>query len=245
MRFKFVVNPEYVFLHAINMAQKKEPFAGWGEYTNKIYEKNPVIFYFLAGAPEYELYLSAEQDRERIVGLSDKVLANQKQTSEYQRLIKETEDYLAFVKNQWEGNKDRALAIISELMGITLPDTDIMVYLTHPQLNNGLSLDEHTLVWGHPEDFDNYSTVYLCHELMHILTNLDNSDIMHAIIELMIDNELRIRINNRGDYFEQPGHDVLVKLEKKILPDWKKYLERSDKNILEFIVLMKQKWGQL
>lgn len=241
MNIRFIIKPEYVFLHAINMAQKNEPFKGWGEYTNKIYDANPAIFYFLASASEYELYLSANQTRAELASLAEQVLENQKRTPEYKRLVKETEDYLKFVSSQWDINKEKAMAVISELTGIVLPDIDVTIYLTHPKLNNGLSLDKTTLVWGHSEDFKNYSTVYLCHELMHLLTDLDNSDVAHAIIELMIDNELRIRLNNEGVYFEYPGHSHLIELEKKILPEWQKYLKQSKKNLPKFISLMQQK----
>ena len=99
----------------------------------------------------------------------------------------------------------KAFKILEELSGIKLPDITIQVYLTHPKLKNGMAVDNQTIVWGHPEDWPNYSTVYLCHEIMHILTNLDRSDITHAVIELMADNELRIRLNNKGKYFQYPG----------------------------------------
>jgi len=49
---------------------------------------------------------------------------------------------------------------------------------------------------------------------MHILTDHDSSDITHAVIELATDNELRIRLNRRGKYFDWPGHEHLKKIEK-------------------------------
>jgi len=108
-----------------------------------------------------------------------------------------------------------------------------------------MTVDNQTIVWGHPEEWPNYSTVYLCHEIMHILTNLDPSDITHAVIELMTDNELRIRLNNKGKYFQYPGHKHLRKLEKNILPEWKKYLKKPEKNIFNFIKDLKKKKATL
>ena len=61
---------------------------------------------------------------------------------------------------------------------------------------------------------------------------------MHAIIELSCDNELRIRLNGGGKYFEENnvpvGHKYLVALSKKILPDWKKYLDNPNENMFGF-----------
>jgi len=243
MKFKFILRPDYVFLHAINIAQMNKPFSGWGEYTNKIYEENPAVFYFLAGAPEYETYLSDSLSYKTLSDLSDNVLNAQKEIPEYKRLIEETEAYINFLEDQWGKNENEVLKIVSELTGLSIPDISINVFVTHPKLRNGFSLDKNNLAWGHPEDFKNYSTVYLCHELMHILTDLDDSDITHAIIELLIDNELRIRLNKGGKYFEQKGHSKLVELEKKILPYWQEYLKKSNKNINDFIVSIKQKIG--
>jgi len=61
----------------------------------------------------------------------------------------------------------------------------------------------------------------------------------------MIDNELRIQLNNKGKYFQCPGHKHLKKLEKNILPEWKKYLKNPDKNIFKFIKDLKEKKATL
>jgi len=226
------------------MAQPKEPFSGWGEFTNKIWEESPNVFYFLASAPEYTLYLPSHKSRVRLAEQADNALKTIRKSLEYKRLIRETKDYLAFVDQQWENNKKKAFFIIKGFFGSELPVGIIAVYLTHPKLKNGLALNENTIVWGHPEDFKNYTTVYLCHELMHILTKFDNSDITHAAIELMVDNELRIKLNRKGKYFEYPGHARLQQLKRKLLPDWKRYLKKKDESIFSFVNQMKEKWGQ-
>lgn len=240
MIFDFQINPNYTFLHAINMAQNNEPFAGWGEFTNEIWEDNPAVFYFLAGSPEYTLYLSSEQSLDLLVKQASKVLEAVKRNSTYSQLIEETSDYLKFVDQQWQQNEQNALSIIQELTGLEFLRSKIVIYLTHPKLKNGLTVDKKTIVWGHSEDFKNYTTVYLCHELLHILTDLDNSQITHAIIELLTDNELRIRLNQKGTYFEYPGHPSLRPLTKKLLPRWKSYLKKEDKNIFKFISEIKK-----
>jgi len=75
---------------------------------------------------------------------------------------------------------------------------------------------------------------------MHILSfeKIENFDVIHALIELMTDNELRIRLNRKGVYFRERksdvGHQFLRTLEKRILPHWKLYLKSKNKNIFVF-----------
>ena len=239
----FRLNPTYIFLHALNMNQEKEPFPGWGSFTNKIWEEDPGLFYFLAGAPEYIFYLSAHKSRTQFARQADNKLKAIEKTPEYQQLIRETKTYLLFVQKQWEQKGGKALSLLREISGHSLSKQTMIVYLTHPKLKNGMALDKNIIAWGHPEDFKNYTIVYLCHELMHILTNLDKSDVAHAVIELMTDNEIRIKLNKKGKYFENQGHPNLRNLERKILPDWKDYLKKKDKDIFNFINQMKEKWG--
>lgn len=235
MDFKFVVNPDYVFTHAINMVQTKEPFSGWGKFTNKIWEANPEVFYFLAGSPEWYLY---NQNILEVAKKAEKILKEKRKSKEYQRLKKETEVYCLKVEQQWRKNKMRVLDFFENDLKLEVPNKEIIVFITHPKLNNGFTIDDNKIAWGHSEDYKNYSSVYLAHELMHILTKHDDSDLAHAVIELATDNELRIRLNKSGKYFEYLGHAHLEKQERKLYPLWKKFL-KEDGNLFEFIKKMK------
>jgi len=240
MKLQFKVDPDYIFFHAINQSQTDVPFKGWEDFTNGIWDKSKEIFYFLGGYAEYRLYLKKEKDIENLAKKTRVVLGRLRKSKEFQRLVAETQKYQQYIEKQWQQNKEKTLKLIEKLSRLKLPNKTIEVYLTHPRLKNGMTVDNQTIVWGHPEEWKNYSTVYLCHEIMHIFTNHDDSDKTHAIIELMIDNELRIQLNKQGKYFEYPGHRKLEKLERQILPAWKNYLKKKDKNILEFIKSVKK-----
>ena len=71
------------------------------------------------------------------------------------------------------------------------------------------------------------------------------SDLDHALIELISDNELRIRLNGGGEYFKcngiETGHDFLLDLEKGILDDWKKYLRDPNLDIFQLRKTLKSK----
>lgn len=230
MILRFHLNSTYVFLHALSVTQPSLPFNSWTSFVERLRAQAPQSYYFLAGAPEYALFLS-QADLVPIARQATELLGHiQANVPEYKRLETETREYLSFVQDQWQQNRARTEQILKELLRSPLPDREIAVFVTHPCLRNGRTIDEHTIVWGHPEDYPNYSTVYLCHEIMHILTinRKHRSARTHALIELAIDNEFRIRLNNTGEYFQYPGHPDLQALKQQLLPIWRDYLRKKD-----------------
>ena len=136
---------------------------------------------------------------------------------------------------------------LRDITGLKLPNTALSVYLVHPALYNGRYWRNINIItWGHSEDWENYTTIYLCHEIMHFLTKDCTGDkkILHALIELACDNELRIRLNQSGKYFKEGrfkvGHKFLQKIEKKILPQWRQYLRDREKNKENFVTFFKK-----
>ncbi len=57
---------------------------------------------------------------------------------------------------------------------------------------------------------------------------------------------MRIRLNGGGKYFEEAGvplgHKYLADLNKKLLPDWGKYLRDPNENIYQFEKRIRRKW---
>ena len=217
-KIKFNLNPLYVFLFTINTEQEEEPFKGWADFTNKIWEEDSKVFLLLAGAAERVLFIKNKIEYKNAYARKLKMLAKIKKAPEYKRLIKESKKYLRFVKTQWRKNEKRATSLLQELSGLPLPQHTVTVNITHPKLRNGVTFDDKNIVWGHSEDFRNYSTVYICHEILHIMTKNNNSDIFHAVIELLADNEIRIRLNKKGRYFQYDGNKYLKRIERNLLP---------------------------
>ena len=56
-------------------------------------------------------------------------------------------------------------------------------------------MEEKPILWGHKEEYENYTTIYLWHEILH--TYFDKTDISHAIIQLITDCELQNRLNGK------------------------------------------------
>lgn len=251
MKLKFKINKYYLAGYA--MMSKNKPFSAWQKLEEKIWKKyrGEPAYYFLN-----QKYISWALEKIQTdfldknikgvflkqVSVLKKIYQDIFKTKEFKRLYKETEKYLTFVKKQWQKNEKGALKILQEISGLPIPKHKISVYTIHPKSHNGKTLDKKTIVWGHTEDWENYATVYLSHELLHIMTwpshLKKNYNISHALICLASNNELRIRLNKKGKYFKAgkiyTEYPEMIKLEKAILPYWKKYLSgKTSKNILE------------
>lgn len=242
MNLKFLIDPRYIFLHTINQHQHNEPFKGWSNFTMKIWDKHPQECYFLAGYAEWPIIKKSSLSL--VAKNAESLLTDWLKTPQVKKLIKETEKYRNWLEKEWNKKGQQALNELKQIIKILLPNKTISVYVTHPKLRNGMSVNETIIVWGHPEDWLNYSVVYLCHEIMHILFWDIKSSVSHAIIELATDNELRIRLNKRGKYFKEGkfdiGHNKLRKIEQKLIPWWNKYLKDPKINIKQFVQKQKE-----
>lgn len=247
MKLNFKVNEQYLLFHSLSSRQPNL-FSGWVNIKNKAWKKSPLAYSFFMGRPEFAFLEGDKESVEDIIkSFPEKAISVfnlVKDSKEFKRIVLETKKYKQFVANQWDANKNIVFKTLEELIGFALPKKTITVLITHPKLHNGISLSNRNIIgWGHKEDWKNYSVVYLAHEIMHSvmtekLGQLGRNEISHAIIELITDNELRIRLSNKGIYFKENkmevGHPDLRSIEKKILPAWKKYLKKKDKKIEEF-----------
>ncbi len=257
MKLQFKIDKAYLLARAMEYYsfENKKPFHEWRNLEQSIWEehKDKIGYYLLKkkhlswaieniwiGAAAKKVHLrkffsDAVEEAEMIQGELFKY-------PEFKRLYSETQKYFATVTKQWTRNKTQALSLVQQLSGISLPSSTITVFIVHPKLERGRAYVKYNAIaWGHEEEWQNYNTVYLCHEIMHFLTKKDSKNdafIMHSLIELMIDNELRIRLNGKGKYFKENGrivgHPDLQELNKKILPLWKSFLTKQQrKNIFE------------
>lgn len=252
MELKFNINKYYLLAHAFK--SNTPPFDGWVNLPNNLWKVSNNAYWFLFN-PSMHGRVFAEIDNNNaedfFINLKDnfkKIFSAAFKSKEFVRLFKETEKYLKFLEGEWENKKEIIIAITEKILGEKLPNIKINVLVTHPNLYNGIVLPEsNTICWGHKEDWENYSVVYLMHESLHLILDkkLERSNLTHAIIELISDNELRVRLNKKGKYFkeqkENVGHLFLRELEETMLPFWKKYLKDKNKNIVKFYNEIKNK----
>jgi len=241
MKLNFTINEDYLIAHTLSSTasdrfSSKKHKENIVSFQNFAWKKSKKCYNFLAGRiyPEDFLYLKSIKSTVR--ELPNFLLALKK-NKYYKKILIQTKDYLDFCERQWNDNYQYTGKIIKELTEFNL-NKQFIIYITHPSLKNGCCIENDKIVWGHNEDWPNYSTVYLWHEILHSYfrfanIKFSNKNIEHSIIQLIADNELRIRLNG-GKYPPFKGHSKLFPLMKKILPFWKKYLKSEKKDILKF-----------
>jgi len=229
MKLKFEINENHLICHSLKP----------DNFSDKKFEKEIEDFKEFAWAlsqNQYRLLTGKMFDNDfleigKLLKNSEKYLEQLRISNEFKILYEQTKEYLNFVKNQWESNYEKTSKIMTELTGLKF-DKIFTAYITHPGLRNGCNLGDNLIAWGHKEEFPNYTTVYLWHEVLHSYFKRD--DINHAIIQLLTDNELRVRLNG-GIYPPFQGHKEFLPIMKKLLPSWNLFLKENQKEINRFI----------
>lgn len=245
MELKFKINKYYLLTHALK--SNTTPFVGWIEFSNKLWNISNDGYWFLFNSSMQDKIFAKINDANfdtffiEIKNDIKKIFSFAFKSKEFLKLYKETKDYLELLEKEWNDKKKIIIATTEEILGEKLPRIKLDVLITHPNLRNGMAwLELNTICWGHKESWKNYSMIYLMHEALHFVLDkkLGKNHLTHSIIELISDNELRIRLNSEGKYFKEKdagvGHLFLHKLEKAMIPFWKKYLKNSTKNIVKF-----------
>lgn len=169
------------------------------------------------------------------------------EAKEWQPMLSEALKHRDVVVEGWKSIEEKAMNYLKNGLGIpasTLSSRSILAKIVLPRSHSGFTADHFrgVIYWGHDLDRPNYANVYLLHELMHvILFSIEGVDsaVGHALIELAVDNEFRIRLNEKGEYFDWEGHPYLAELEHALLDDWKAFLSMA-KAKRDFIAFAKQ-----
>ena len=234
MHLRFIVDPRYVVAHAMNASQDYDVLPEWDALMDTAYRRDPQAFNLLSGAAEMILPASTRSTLPSVARRAEALLAWIIRTRVAQRVVREARAYATRVEREWAENGAWTIAQLRELTRLPMPRRTIRVFISHPSLGNGRAVDERTIVWGSEGLIPNESTVYLAHELLHQLTWDDTTEVGHAAIELLADNELRIRLNG-GRYFEHPGLPELRALTRRLLPAWRTYLRTPTQDFRAFI----------
>ena len=163
----------------------------------------------------------------------------------YIKALQETKVYKTFAKKEWNTNKNKINQILFDITG-QYYDKQMICYIGHPKIPDGCSFMKNKFKFGGymKECWKNYNIVYFIHETFHTIIDYDFMEdkkvisklITHSIIELLTDNELRIRLNNEGDYFDVEGHKYLININKKLYPTWIQFVKSKNKNFFDFIL---------
>ncbi len=250
IKLNFQINKYYLAFTLVNKidyldkATKKQEMNAFTKLLLK-YKDNPYFYLILTKNPNYTQWglenIYSLNRTSKIPFELQNIYLNIFHSRLFKGILKETVEYKNLIKCEWKENLIFVKNYLEEIIGFNLPPLTYNIIIVHPLLRSGKVISKEFFIFGHPAEWSNYNTVYLTHELLHLLFDyykIPENKISHALIELISDNELRIRLNKGGRYFysegKKVGHPFLKKIEKQMLPYWLNYLKRKQKNIIYF-----------
>jgi hypothetical protein len=244
----FIVDKLFLLQHILKSPTPNRHFQ---KIRYLVWKKNKTLYWLLA--QNIEPIIFQGDIWSQILSIPTTILEEIFYSSSFEKIFQETLNYQKWIQKEWEKNYKKSFGIVKKI--VRLPNLNhkkkIKVYLSHPLIPKGRCYPEDNVIcWAHKEDWNYYNIVYLWHEILHILTyDLNcNEQIMHALIELAIDNELRIQLWKKGEYFKinnsAIGHKNLQSLEKIILPFWQKYLKDKKLNLYKLAKKLEKELGE-
>lgn len=233
MNFVFEVNPNVVLGFAFQSDYSGKRPEKWVKLLDSLYEKYPRGCDIIGGRPQDAFWGDVGEWLNGAAEEVESILTFLSSSDEYNRLIDATKKYRDWLEREWNRKSTRVIRELSDIVRTELPVHPITVYVVEPTIRWGQYTRGHGIVWGHDEEWNNYSMVYLSHEYLHSF--LPKTNVAHAVIELATDNELRLRLNGNGKYFDIDTRSRLLGIEKELLSNWREYLRISSGDIKEFI----------
>lgn len=198
---------------------------------NKMWDKYRYEYMFLQFCLKnsYNIYSTIDH----IIKVMDFIIDNPL----FNNVLKDVKKFKKELLTEWSSKKDHILKIVKDITKIDIfQSMTYILYITSEKLNVGKNISKYyfkknVFIYSHKNLCDNYNMSYIIHEALHSV--FGSIEIEHAIIELISDNELRIRLNNMDNNYFEYGHNYLRPILIKLLPYWKKYLQ-SNENIYNF-----------
>ena len=149
-------------------------------------------------------------------------------TEEFQKVKKETERYRRFLLKIWDKHSKEIQSSLKELLRFKI-ENNYQILVVHPYLDNVEYLKKNpkrNIVWGKKEDTEDGLKAII--RILFTLMRYEigdyqgiNREIVSAIIDLLVSNELYSRITGSTKYEE--GIKKLKLLKKQIYPYWIMY----------------------
>jgi len=222
LKIQFIIDEDYL----ISYTMMRNPVGMYIEDVNQFKDMiwdldkksyNQIRYYENHNPQALSLFVK-EQHKEFVASI--------KKSKLYENHLRQTQDYIQTSLKEWEKNLPVAYDFMKRITGQEF-NNEITVYITHPAVGNGRMWDKkkNIISFGAWPQFDNYFTVYIWHEIMHLYLPLDPE--AHAIIQLATDNALREKMNGTT-HPPFVGHESLFPLMENILPLWQNYLAKPD-----------------
>lgn len=246
IKLDFIIENEYLITHTLasmtgGRISSSENQTDIVDFQNTAWETDKDVYDFLAGRYPAELIASQPGGLSNFLKKVPEFISKIETTPQFKKIRQQTEEYAKKCQESWEENYETSKQTLEDLSGLKL-NKELEILVTHPNLKNGGYMGNNRIAWGHNEDFPNYSTVYLWHEVLH--SYFDASDVSHSVIQYLTDNELRVKLNPEDKYPPFVGHQELVPLMEKMSSDWTNYKNGDNRNINNFVEQMKTKFPE-
>lgn len=255
-RFDFVADPASALIHAF----KYEPRLTQQPLKNQLITLREQLRVHCAdslasieGTAKREQLIPFDQAISRVAA----AISQMRTTPEFKEFLAAIERSTTLLKSEWQRLGPPTTKIMAELTDIDFSKKGITVNVMHPGLPAGhCNTKNNSITWRYVGDefpqgksfdaFPFYNTVYLWHERLH--AELPDGDLEHAVIQLLTDNELRVRLNG-GSYPPFVGHDSpeysLMERMAKYLEDWNKFKASAPpRDIHLFCKALREKFGE-
>ena len=234
MNLKFVLNDYVLIWNLLFQASVNPEIHAFKQKLWKNYRKNYQEMY-----NEQKNLL---KDPKNYIPNDDTIYDMLKDTDMYKKLYDETEEFRLSLMQVWDQNKKVITENLKELIRIDVKLYHVLV--VHPGLNivgtevvKGKKVN--TITWG-KRDKDASTLEVLINVLSCILKKefqdyrVEYHDIVDAILELVIDNELYTRLSNESKYLR--GDPTLSFLKRQIYPYFLMYLGATKEECLNYMM---------
>jgi hypothetical protein len=252
LRLKFKVDKYHLaYKYVLKYFGKSDAPSEWTELKRNLAEKYEAYPGFLFFEPTDVghglLWFNRDsqdnaviRDRETV----NKIFEDIFESEVFKKIFSETDNYKNRLERLWSENTSYIFEY-EKIIGLQ-SSVEATVLVLHQEIETGSYISDNIIEWGNPDLYDNYQLIGLCHEFLHILTEKqyretkteDEKWLLHSLIYLSADEELRLRVNSDSGYFMSgvvdTYHPLLIETAKKSLTPWKQYIvKRKEKNIIE------------
>jgi hypothetical protein len=180
------------------------------------------------------------RDREMVMKIFEEIFAS----DVFMKAYLETETYRARLEKIWADGSEY-IKKYEKVIKLNV-NAEATVLVLHQSIETGSYIGKNIIEWGNPDLYENYQLIGLCHEFLHVLTEKQYNEtkteedkwLLHSLIYLSADEELRQVINGENGYFMSGVvdryHPLLIETAKRSLPYWEKYVKgESRSNIVD------------
>lgn len=161
------------------------------------------------------------------------------ETDIFESIKTETEKYRIKLLKAWDENKKAITKNLKEILKFPMKE-NYNVLVLHPNMDTVLTSNStHNIGWGFRNDLEN--PVLTLTNIIYTLVNnemksfeKEYKDIVKAILELAIHNELYTRISGKSNHLE--GDKTLSFLKRQIYPYWLMYLGCDKEDMTHYMM---------